>query len=88
MPLVDRLRRGVPREQKMLKGHLPRIMCHQVLLDLSLSDPIVHEFFDGPTLPHRHSWDLSERGVARAEDAQGTSNQSHISPSILVSSIY
>ena len=28
--LCWRLRGGVPREQKMLKGHLPRIMCHQV----------------------------------------------------------
>ena len=30
---VDRLRvalGGVPREQKMLKGHLPRVMYHQV----------------------------------------------------------
>jgi len=29
-------------------------------------------------------WDLSGRGTARAEDAQGTPTQSHISPSILV----
>jgi hypothetical protein len=31
-----------------------------------------------------HSWDLSGRGTTRAEDAQGTPIQSHISPSILV----
>jgi hypothetical protein len=31
-----------------------------------------------------HSRDLSRRGAARAEDAQGTPSQSHISPSILV----
>ena len=31
-----------------------------------------------------HSRDLSGRGAARAEDAQGTPTQSHISPSILV----
>ena len=31
-----------------------------------------------------HSWDLSGRGTTRAEDAQGTPTQSHISPSILV----
>ena len=30
-----------------------------------------------------HSRDLSGRGAARAEDAQGTPSQSHISPSIL-----
>ena len=31
-----------------------------------------------------HSRDLSGRGTARADDAQGTPTQSHISPSILV----
>ena len=31
-----------------------------------------------------HSRDISGRGAARAEDAQGTPTQSHISPSILV----
>ena len=31
-----------------------------------------------------HSRDLSGRGAARAEDAQGTPTQSHISPTILV----
>ena len=31
-----------------------------------------------------NSWDLSGRGTTRAEDAQGTPTQSHISPSILV----
>ena len=29
-----------------------------------------------------HSWDLSGRGAARAEDARGTPTQSHISSSI------
>jgi len=29
-PSTDRLRVGVPREQKMLKGHLPRVIYHQV----------------------------------------------------------
>ena len=32
----------------------------------------------------RHSRELSGRGAARAEDAQGTPTQSHISPSILL----
>jgi len=27
---VEGLRGGVPREQKMLKGHLPRVIYHQV----------------------------------------------------------
>ena len=27
---IDRLRTGVPREQKMLKGHLPGVIYHQV----------------------------------------------------------
>jgi len=31
-----------------------------------------------------HSWDLSGRGTTRAEDAQGTPAQSHISPNVLV----
>ena len=35
--------------------------------------------------PFQHSArDLSGRGAVRAEDAQGTPTQSHISPSILV----
>jgi hypothetical protein len=34
----------------------------------------------GPT----HSQDLSDKGAARAEDAQGTPNQSHISPTLQV----
>ena len=35
--------------------------------------------------PFQHSArDLSRRGAVRAEDAQGTPTQSHISPSILV----
>ena len=33
---------------------------------------------------HSHSWDISGRGTTRAEDAQETPTQSHISPSILV----
>jgi len=34
--------------------------------------------------PQGHEPEHSERGTTRAEDAQGTPTQSHISPSILV----
>ena len=39
---------------------------------------------DGDPITESHSRDLSGRGAARTEDAQGTPTQRHISPSVLV----
>ena len=45
---VDRLRGGVPREQKMLKGHLPRVIYHQV----NLYTKIEQQLYSEVGLPH------------------------------------
>ena len=34
--LIDSGQGGVPREQKMLKGHLPRVIYHQVYSDTKI----------------------------------------------------
>ena len=48
---------------------------------------LAYEMYCTSAWPHGHTthlWDLSGRSTTRAEDAQGTPTQSHISPSILV----
>ena len=37
----DRFMVGVPREQKMLKRHLPRVICHQVYWDMKILSNLV-----------------------------------------------
>ena len=77
---------------------MPRTLCTlRSLPSPPLSDPIAEQFACPPVLPHvglyqarpvtmrdrlRVGW-LNGRGAARAEDAQGTPTQSHMSPSLL-----
>ena len=74
---------GVPQEQSMLKGHLPRIVYHQVY-EYTKKKTFQLYSMRSDVAPPNLTLCLSGRGVARAEDAQGTTTQSHTSPSILV----
>ena len=57
-----------------------RVGAQEVIL---LGDKVRVGWFNGFSFIGMSSRDLSGRGAARAEDAQGTPTQSHKSPSIL-----